>query len=834
MRFAALLVLGLVFASCSSNEPRGGGGGGSGGAGGSGGTGGTPSEDTEAPVIVVESPASGETTTEASIVVRGTVADTGGVESLSLTVNGLAKNLPADGSTLVEFEQEVELAEGENELRISALDRSGNKANATVLVTRSRELRVWPQRATLVPGARLLIAIEDPYVDRKEIAWTKTGGEWGMDHMYGLGKVFIAGEVGDYVVTGKMEREGETWTARVDIAVRDIEPPVKAYRGIGGQVGTINSWNPSLLVDADGSVMVQAPSGVGLARYRHGEWDFVHGELESVRALVPVVGGAAIAVSSRGVFRREPGSSTFQLLGESTNIRALAVGPDGEVWASTYRSWGVPSDVWTLSQTGTLAQVPMPEGFDTSAIAFAPDGAVAVGGMNGDGGAEVFVREAGSPDWAPTPPLPERLGTLRSLAFDPALGWFVAGSRVARLGAEGWLDEGDGLPTCDSCHVSQLRPSPTLGLLAVGNDALYARNDDGSFAPVGIPCPEMAFTTGGMGMMSSVEELSDGTLYLAGDLGIFRLVPEATSWTLVGDPTLPAGVYVNDIFFEEDGALLLAGSGWSHGATRHPLYRRKAGGTWEGVGAELKSAFVGDYVTRIVAGPAGARYGFDWASRSAFRWDPPSVTGLPYDPHFSFGVTALGVSSDGTVWAVAGTQDALAFLRWKTGDETWTEQTGMRCVPRQIERAPDGALWAVVPCDLVPWVLPAGEKGWRSPDFEGLPSGGVRGLAIDETGKVLVATEGGVFRRTSTGAWERVGYGPPSAGAEWITARGGRIYATVRSTNTPFVLDPATEAWVPMPRTPISTNQMEVFRAGPTGSLFFGSNAVGLIEAPAK
>jgi RHS repeat-associated protein len=83
-----------------------------------------------APTLVVLEPADGLLTSSATVTVRGTAA--GGTLPLSVTVNGAAAALEADGS----FQALVALSEGDNALLVVARDAAGQEARVTVSVAR--------------------------------------------------------------------------------------------------------------------------------------------------------------------------------------------------------------------------------------------------------------------------------------------------------------------------------------------------------------------------------------------------------------------------------------------------------------------------------------------------------------------------------------------------------------------------------------------------------------------------------------------------------------------------------------------------------------------------
>lgn len=112
----------------------------------------TITRDTQSPVITIDAPASGATTPNSSIVVRGHVADASIVE---LAVNGAPTPVGADGS----YSATVALVRGTNPIGLHAVDAAGNAGDASVSVTRKTlEPGVPPDPATVAPPLDLTVA----------------------------------------------------------------------------------------------------------------------------------------------------------------------------------------------------------------------------------------------------------------------------------------------------------------------------------------------------------------------------------------------------------------------------------------------------------------------------------------------------------------------------------------------------------------------------------------------------------------------------------------------------------------------------------------------------
>ena len=107
--------------------------------------------DSQAPVIALQSPNDGITTTDSSVTVSGTVTD---ASSASVTVNG--SNAPLTGGA---FSKSIALAIGSNTITVTATDAAGNAATITRTVTRQQAgPQLPPDPSTVAPALDQTVA----------------------------------------------------------------------------------------------------------------------------------------------------------------------------------------------------------------------------------------------------------------------------------------------------------------------------------------------------------------------------------------------------------------------------------------------------------------------------------------------------------------------------------------------------------------------------------------------------------------------------------------------------------------------------------------------------
>ena len=139
-----------------------------------------PVTDTTPPSITIEHPAEGALTNQATVEVRGTVADAGGIATV--LVNGSSATLA--GGT---FAATVLLEEGFNEILVVATDGSNNQGFAGISVTLDTEpprlALSSPREGQLVNGDSIQVAGEisdDSGIDRVTVDGTEIGVDGGL------------------------------------------------------------------------------------------------------------------------------------------------------------------------------------------------------------------------------------------------------------------------------------------------------------------------------------------------------------------------------------------------------------------------------------------------------------------------------------------------------------------------------------------------------------------------------------------------------------------------------------------------------------------------------
>ncbi|MEO7181305.1 MAG: RHS repeat-associated core domain-containing protein [Gemmatimonadaceae bacterium] len=109
--------------------------------------------DATAPVVTLQSPADGLSTSAATVEVSGSVAD---LSASSLTINGSATTIAPDGG----FSTTVPLVTGANVITIVTTDAAGNVTTTTRMVTRAAlvDVTLPPDPATVAPALNRTVA----------------------------------------------------------------------------------------------------------------------------------------------------------------------------------------------------------------------------------------------------------------------------------------------------------------------------------------------------------------------------------------------------------------------------------------------------------------------------------------------------------------------------------------------------------------------------------------------------------------------------------------------------------------------------------------------------
>ncbi len=132
--------------------------------------------DTQVPAVTVDVPEANAVTRDAQVEVRGRIAD---ASAVTLTLAGTPVVVGTDGA----FAAAAPLAEGENVLELAATDAAGNRATASVRVTRDSEAPALtlatPSEGTVTSAA--VLVVEGRATDRTALTVTVNGAATSVD-----------------------------------------------------------------------------------------------------------------------------------------------------------------------------------------------------------------------------------------------------------------------------------------------------------------------------------------------------------------------------------------------------------------------------------------------------------------------------------------------------------------------------------------------------------------------------------------------------------------------------------------------------------------------------
>lgn len=892
-----------------------GGGMGQGGEGGSvpsdGGSGGTIPPDETPPTIELQTPDADQVVDDPYVIVEGVATDESGVTELSLKVGERAVPVEYVPGPEVHFRIPLELAKGDNLIRLEAVDGAGNRSHVerTVnwpnapgrppvieafestpavptpgggitlhwrvmgsrpmtleihstngswtnvtnhssisavapahdherLLLRARnsvgsdsrelylgvgmDLQIWPGEATIAPGARQRLEVRNA----DGVQWEAGGGE--IVDMQGV-YAFRAEEPGTYTLTARTDFPVER-RASITIEVVEQKGRPTIYRGLGGQIGTVNGWTvPSPVVDADGSLLL-----AGGYRYRPDSdtW-FMEKESLSNLQMTPdgrlfgTRGNTLLIRSSTGDF--EPVATGWD---PEQHIDALRPGGDGSLLALVRKpSYGHPRRLWIISPDGTSSQVDLPGDLSALAAATGADGTLVVAAEVELGAPAAIFMKRPEEEWTDLGTLPQITDRLYDLLYTSSGKIFVAGRRLVVWEEGAWTEWEEGLPACQEghlCGVFDLHERQHGTILAVSKTAVHELGPDGVFRRFGQPSPWMDSKTTAPGAMRAIAEVPDGTFYLVGDTGVFFLLPGSDQWSIAGDRGLPPNQALSDLLIEPDGSLLVTGGGWGGQPGSHSLFRRQAGTSrWTGLGDDIGTPDFPDAVQRLMRDRDGNLYG--WADgvgafkinlqggrsellpRAGFTGEDRDIVGFVAAPDRSLYVA---------------TRDQV--FRLVRGAQRWASFSGIPC-PRALVQTPGGGLWAAT-C-WGPVKLAEGTNWSRV--IDGLPLEFVgnfeaRDLTAASDGRVLLASDKGTFQLPPGGQrWQRLGVGEASVQSRRITSGGGRTW--VISGDAIYELAES-GSWLKIDAMPpLSLHDMGIFQATPQGTLLL--TGAGLVEA---
>ncbi len=342
---------------------------------------------------------------------------------------------------------------------------------------------------------------------------------------------------------------------------------------------------------------------------------------------------------------------------------------------------------------------------------------------------------SGSHTWLPLRGLPTH-ATVLALAVDPrdatrifASTYDTTGAYVSADAAQTWRAFGDGLdrtPTLTLEFVDNtLFASTTAGLYTL-RDQKWTRID---------AVPAVA--------VYSIARGADGTVYAATDAhGIFASADAGKTWTRM--PGLDAEIILS--VAASDAQTLFAGT-----SGRGAFVTRDAGKTWRAL-----DPFAGEYVSLIAVDPRDGQTLFLrtrnglYRSRDAGQSWQRLLSGIETEI-----VHALFFDSfSQRIYAATGGRGVFA-----SDDEGVSWQNLAAGLPQGV------AALSIVQVDAQ--TLLAGTqngiyishdagKSWSAAS-DGLGAPQVHGLALDQSGALLVATEDGLFRSNVTGEFARIG-----------------------------------------------------------------------------
>lgn len=256
--------------------------------------------------------------------------------------------------------------------------------------------------------------------------------------------------------------------------------------------------------------------------------------------------------------------------------------------------------------------------------------------------------------------------------------------------------------------------------------------------------------------------MDDGTVYAGaeGGAGVYRSTDNGASWAEYGDGL---GGEKDVMAIARRGNEILAGT-WGEG-----VYRRSIGGAdWTSLRDGLRPD--DDYIRFIVFGTGGSPntyaadpqyiYRLPWGSST---WQEMSSTGLPsVSARY---VNSLFVYSDGRLYAAL---NSVGVYEYSGGAWQAKGDLGGRSA-LAMDYGPDGTLWVGTSEGVFRWsggwVQVSGTSGWNVTALKRNPQ---------YTDELLVGLRSGEIHRyrQSTGNWEELSLGIPSATRVWSLAFG--------------------------------------------------------------
>ena len=441
------------------------------------------------------------------------------------------------------------------------------------------------------------------------------------------------------------------------------------------------------------------------------------------------------------------------------SVSAVALGPDGALWAGTDIRGLARLDKYGRWQTYSKASTNggLPDD-NVSALALGPDSALWAGTGGGlarldkDGHWQTYSRASTNGG------LPN--DSVQALALGPNGGlWAGTAGGLARLGKDGrWQTYNEASTHGDlpNDNIRALAVGPDGGLWAGTEGGLARLDKDGHWQT-----PSKAGTNDGLpdNRVSALAVGPDGTLWAGTDDGLARLDKDGR-WQTYSKASTNGGLPDDQVWalaVGPDGGLWV-------GTASGGLARLDKDAPWQTYSKiTTNGGLPDDRVSASAPGPDGALWaGTAGGGLARFdkngRWQTYSKTttngGLPND-----NVSALAVGPDGALWA--GTAGGLARLDKDGHWQTYSTATTNGGLPNDkvwaLALGAHGAIWAGTAGGGLARLDKDGH--WQTYSTAstngGLPNDSVRALAQDGDGDLWAGTfGGGLARLRKDGRWQ--------------------------------------------------------------------------------
>lgn len=743
-----------------------------------------------------------------------------GTRPIQLTLRDREEN--EDVSRLVHAERRLDRP-GIETFNLIAVGPAGHSPAAVLRVGVGEQLMVWPTDATIAVGERQPLYVENA----PEFEWTTSGGT--LETYPPTWAEFLADEPGVYQLT-VTTKDPEPRTVTSTIRVTEQVAPTAGLRGIGGQFGFDNYSGVGFsgAVDPQGTIWLPTDGGFSYWEHDSVAWQFVEEpQIDRSSSLRRGPESDLFATGMNHVLRLDPGASAWEpYLELPWGTNAAQFLRDGTLIGFRHHQGGGSSLI--IIGATSVEEIPLPTGAWSGIVESDGRGGIYLA-TKVDGNTHVFHLADPSSEWQDTGPVPRPLERWISdlVALSDGTVFFL-GDTLSLLHADGWQSVETPLNCTRAfeCAIRRLYPRADGTLLFVSHQTLYTMTQAGTLVPLGEPASEMNVSTS-YGIQG-IFEAEDGTLVQGGGAGVFRLSPERTDWVMIGTPGIPPGNEINHLLNDQAGGLLVASA--DGGDAMQVLHRLTPEGAWEGWSGGTLTAEGGEILQlaqgtsgRVAAFTSGGEvYSLDWASGVSTR--------LPWSPQLAKmekGSIRLAVSSSGAVFVDGYVGDARKALRLDPGSEAWKPDPSLPFA-FDFTTTADGTLWAfsMWPCKL------HANGTWQAVG-EGLPLDAINGGSLASDGDALLLAEPskGVFRLAPAATvWQRLGYGEPNRGADFIAAGGGRIWA-IRGARL-YELDSTTQSWIRVSTwLPLGSRFHGSISASPSGTLFLGpGRGLGLFQ----